>query len=120
MNSLGPIIMSAGETRPGLKSILTEASRALAHLDADTLEEMAAYCATLVRDEAAIGDFSPRVDPECGTAQKEMATFMRVLEATKANLNVMRRLREIHMARLEYGSGAGLNISSAGSDHGDH
>lgn len=113
-------MMSASETQPGLRSILTEASHALAHLDADTLEEMAAYCATLVRDDAASGDLSPLGDPECRTAWKEMAIFMRVLEATKANLNVMRRLREMHMARLEYGSSAGLNISSAGGDHGDH
>jgi hypothetical protein len=31
-----------------------------------------------------------------------MATFARVLEATRANLNVMNRLRELRAGRLEY------------------
>ena len=32
-----------------------------------------------------------------------MAVFARVLEATRANLNVMNRLRELREGRLEYG-----------------
>ncbi|WP_348261383.1 hypothetical protein P8935_16455 [Telmatobacter sp. DSM 110680] len=117
---MDPTIMSASERQPGLRSILTDASQALAHIDGDKLEEMAAYCAALIQDEGASDDLSLLVDPEYGTARKEMAIFMRVLEATRANLNVMRRLREMHVARLEYGSSAGLNITSDGSDHGDH
>ena len=35
-------------------------------------------------------------------AQADMAVFARVLEATRANLNVMRRLREMRDRRLEY------------------
>ncbi len=31
-----------------------------------------------------------------------MAVFSRVLEATRANLNVMRKLRELRTDRLEY------------------
>jgi hypothetical protein len=36
-----------------------------------------------------------------------MAVFARVLEATRANLNVMNRLRELRAGRLEYGEAAG-------------
>jgi hypothetical protein len=101
--------------QPELRNLLAEASRALAHLDADTLEEMALYCAALVGDDAGRSGAQTRLDSECTEASKEMAIFMRVLEATKANLNVMRRLREMRIARLEYDSDL-----SAGSDHGDH
>jgi hypothetical protein len=34
-----------------------------------------------------------------------MAVFARVLEATRANLNVMNRLRELHAGQLEYREG---------------
>ncbi len=100
--------------------MLAEASIALAHLDADALEEMALYCAALVRDDEAVSSALTRRDSECKESWREMAVFMRVLEATKANLNVMRRLREKRLARLEYGRvSSGRNLS-AGSDHGDH
>ncbi len=36
--------------QPELKNMLAEASHALAHLEADRLEEMALSCAALVRD----------------------------------------------------------------------
>jgi len=34
---------------------------------------------------------------------EDMAVFGRVLEATRANLDVMNRLRELQLGRLEYG-----------------
>ena len=37
-------------------------------------------------------------------AAGDMATFARVLDATRANLNVMNRLRDLHTGRLEYSS----------------
>ena len=35
-------------------------------------------------------------------AAADMAVFARVLDATRANLNVMKRLRELRTGRLEY------------------
>jgi hypothetical protein len=35
-------------------------------------------------------------------AAGEMAVFQRVLEATRSNLNVMKRLHELRTGRLEY------------------
>ena len=42
-----------------------------------------------------------------------MATFARVLDATRANLNVMNRLRELRSGRLEYGE---LQMRCAGRE----
>ncbi len=103
-----------------LRNMLAEASQALAHLDADRLEEMALYCAALVRDDSAAGIALTRSGSECTESWSEMGIFMRVLEATKANLNVMRRLREKRLAGLEYGRVSTSRDLSAGSDHGDH
>jgi hypothetical protein len=56
-----------------------------------------------------------------------MAVFARVLEATRANLNVMNRLRELRTGRLEYREGrmeTGASQASewrrTGSGHGDN
>lgn len=106
--------------QPELRNLLAEASHALAHLDGDRLEEMASYCATLVGEETAEGGTRASFDSECRAAWREMAIFMRVLEATRANLNVMRRLRETHKARLEYGPSAVDNVLSEGSGHANH
>ena len=117
MNSSSPTI--TWTAKPELKDALVEASHALAQLDADRLEEMASYCTTLVGDQTAAHCTPASLDLACREAWKEMAIFMRVLEATRANLNVMRRLREIHTARLEYSMGA-VGVLSGGGDHGDH
>jgi hypothetical protein len=93
-----------GEDRPVLKDIVVEASKALARLDADRLEELARSCEALNRD-------LPQRNPEvranlarqANEAAAEMAVFARVLEATRANLNVMQRLRDLRAGRLEYG-----------------
>jgi hypothetical protein len=107
--------------QPELKDILVEASHALANLDADRLEEMTLSCAALVRavDSESV-DAKDQLDSECREAWKEMAIFMRVLDATKANLSVMHRLREIRAAQLEYGREPVGSHVAAGSDHGDH
>ena len=107
--------------QPELKNILVEASHALANLDADRLEEMALSCASLVRavDSESV-DVKDRLDPECREAWKDMAIFMRVLEATRANLNVMRRLREMRAVQLDYGPERDGCNRAAGSDNGDH
>ena len=97
--------------RPKLKELVLEASRALARLDADRLEELALSCQALNRDlvqsDLAQGDAVDRalLALECKEAEGDMAVFARVLEATRTNLNVMNRLRELRTGRLEYSEG---------------
>ena len=98
--------------RSSLRAIVREASRALALLDAARLEELAAACIRLNRDLA-----SPPGNPLAGQAREasaDMAVFARVLDATRANLEVMRRLRDLREGRLEYNPGAAENL------HGNH
>lgn len=103
--------MGECRVRPKLKELVAEASRALARLDADRLEELALCCQALNRDlvqnELAHGDAADRaaLAMECKEATSDMAVFARVLEATRANLNVMNRLRELRAGRLEYREG---------------
>jgi len=83
----------------------------LARLDADRLEELALCCQALNRNLAHSdwmhGDSASRksLALECKEAVGDMAVFARVLEATRANLNVMNRLREMRAGRLEYREG---------------
>lgn len=126
-------------TRPELKALVAEASLALAQLDAAHLEELALSCQALNRglkggsggNEAA--EPSPLSDAdrlqlaqEAREAVGEMAIFARVLEVTRANLRVMRRLRELRMDqlnRLEYSErplvGAGWDAAEGGSGNGN-
>jgi len=89
--------------RPALKELVLEASRALVLLDADRLEELALSCQALNRELAAPDMLErPALATEAREAVGDMAVFARVLEVTRANLNVMRRLHESHRDRLEY------------------
>jgi hypothetical protein len=112
-----------------LKETVAEASRALARLDAGRLEELALSCQALNRDLAEADN--KRLAVEFREAASEMAVFARVLEATRANLQVMNRLRELREGRLEY-RGASLECGGPqalewrrtgcgqGSGHGDN
>ena len=97
--------------RPKMKELVVEASRALARLDADRLEELALCCQALNRDLAQNelaqqdGDVRAALAHECKEAKGDMAVFARVLEATRANMDVMSRLRELRAGRLEYRQG---------------
>ncbi len=102
--------MGERRARPKLKELVVEASRALARLDADRLEELALSCQALNRDLAhdrtqQDGDGRAALAIECKEAEGDMAVFARVLEATRANLNVMNRLRELRAGHLEYRTG---------------
>jgi hypothetical protein len=88
---------------PELRELVVEASLGLARLDADRLEELALSCRALNRD------LPPRSDLErsewvrqAQEAQPELAVLGRVLEATRANLEVMNRLRDRGGSDLEY------------------
>ena len=88
---------------PELKELVVEASGALARLDATRLEELALSCQALTRarspEDAGEREHLARQARE---AEADMAVFARVLEATRSNLNVMKRLRELRAGRLEY------------------
>ena len=94
------------EQQAELRQLVVEATRALAHLEADRLEEMALCCEALNRDcsWSAIQDRAELVR-QAQDAAGEMAVFARVLEATRANMNVLRRLQELRTEHLEYGRG---------------
>jgi hypothetical protein len=110
-----------GSERPPLKTLVIEASQALARLDAGRLEELALSC------EALIGDMAPAdsetlddLARQANEAETGMAVFARILEATRANLNVMQRLRELRASRLEYGELPGGGWVRTESGHGDN
>lgn len=91
---------------PELKSLVAEASQALARLDSARLEELALTCQALTR---APNLKEPRarklLAKQAREAQSDMAVFARVLEATRANLSVMNRLRDLRAGRVEYTEG---------------
>jgi hypothetical protein len=103
---------------PGLKELVAEASRSLARLDADRLEELALSCQALNRDLAPAGpEQRAELARQAREAAGDMATFSRVLEVTRANLHVMNRLRELRAGRLEYGQDKWSRTETA---HGDN
>jgi hypothetical protein len=87
---------------PSLKDMITEASLALARLDSDRLEELGLSFEALTR---GLGnpDENKEISFECEARDtvQQMAVFSRVLEATRSNLNVMQRLREMRARRVE-------------------
>ena len=99
-----------GRFQPDLRQIVQEASRALALLDSSRLEELAFSCQRLNRDLASM---APGERANCARqaaeASDSMAVFARVLEATRANLDVMHRLRDLREGRLEYGPAKAFN-----------
>ena len=93
----------ATAANPELKALVVEASRALALLDAARLEELAVSCEALNQNLDSMGaDEKRELARQAREAQADMAVLKRVLEATRANRNVMRRLREMRERRLEY------------------
>jgi hypothetical protein len=88
---------------PGLRALVTEASRALAQLDAGRLEELALCCRALAGLGApqSLGERA-ELARQALDAAGEMARFGRVLEATRANLAVLHRARALRRTRLEY------------------
>lgn len=106
---------------PKLKELVMEASQSLARLDAARLEELALSCQALNRDLAQLdGDARLMLVPQAKEAAGEMAVFARVLEATRANLNVMNRLRDLRMGRAEYGGAPAPGWRRLESGHGDN
>ena len=106
---------------PKLKELVVEASRALARLDAPRLEELAFSCQALTRTLNPRGARVRKLLAEqAQETEADMAIFARVLEATRANLNVMKRLRELRAGRLEYSERQARGGAGAEGGHGDH
>lgn len=107
--------------RPELKVMVAEASRALARLDSERLEELALTCHALNRNLAPSSVVArTALATEAREATKEIAVLARILEATRSNADVLRRLRELRGSRLEYRPQLArpwtLNESSHGND----
>ena len=88
---------------PEIRQMVLEASQALARLDAPRLEELALSCVALQRD-LLIADALERAEfaQQARRAAADLGIFARVLEATRANLEVMRRLRDLREGRAGY------------------
>jgi hypothetical protein len=109
---------------PELKQVVAEASRALAQLDAARLEELALSCQALNR-ELADSSAEDRVQfaLQAREATEGMAVFARVLDVTRANLNVIHRLQDLREGKLEYAerpAAANIAWGSPESRHGDN
>ncbi len=98
-----------------------EASRALVRLDAARLEELALCCEALNR---SLGPMSAeerrKMARQAREVKSDMAVFARVLEATRANWNVMNRLRELRAGQLEYTERQARGSAGAEAGYGDH
>ncbi|MGD0628363.1 MAG: hypothetical protein ABR987_03375 [Terracidiphilus sp.] len=89
--------------KPELKQVVAEASRALAQLDAQRLDELAHSCRALNRELAgSSGEDCVQFALQAREAAEEMAVFAKVLDVTRANLNVIQRLLDLRAGRLEY------------------
>lgn len=107
--------------RQKLRELVVEASRSLATLDAARLEELALSCQALNRDLPQVGtEVRAELVRQAREAQKDMAVFARVLEVTRANLNVMSRLRSLREDHLEYGEQLKQGWQPAEKRYGDH
>jgi hypothetical protein len=118
--------------RPALKQIVSEAARALAHLDAGRLEELALSCQALNRELTPDSNRDGRpslpisqaerlsLAAEARAAQLDMEIFARVLEATRANVQVIERLRELRLGRLEYTAWRDPRWPSMGDGQGEN
>jgi hypothetical protein len=112
-----------GESRvhPKLRDLVVEASRSLALLDADRLEELALSCQALNRRQASEeAEARTELRLEASEAAGDMAVFRRVLEATRANLDVMHRLQQQRAGCLEYSERQVRGQGSAEGSHGDN
>lgn len=111
----------AREGISGLRAMVLEASRALALLDAPRLQELALSCEALKRQLGqADAGLRRELAGQAREAADDMEVFRRVLEATRANLNVMRRLRAMRWEELEYKvPGAGAVAAAEQAENGD-
>jgi len=82
-------------------NLVVEAVNALARMDAGRLEELVRTCRALDPADAA-KDRSGHRGLEVQKLRREMAVLARVLEATRSNAGVLRRLRAFGSPEIEY------------------
>jgi hypothetical protein len=110
---------------PELKELVTEATRALARLDVARLEELALSCQALTRNPPPqTVKEREEFGRQARAARGEMAVFARVLEATRANVKVMERLRDLRAGKARYSEGfksrRSLNHGDAEGSYGNN
>lgn len=97
-----------------LKTVVMEASRALTRLDSGRLDELARWCES--RNEDSRSSKGDELIRQAREAEQEMGVLARVLDATRANVAVMKRLREIHAGKLEYREQALQSVATGNRD----
>lgn len=103
-----------------IRPLVADASCALARLDQARLEELALSCQALNRSLGSMSaEEKSNIARQAKDAEADMAVFARVLEATRANLSVMNRVRELRMGRIEYSEQQALGGSAVASPSTD-
>lgn len=103
---------------PALKDMILEAARALTQLDAGRLEALAVSCQALNRNLKRETVERKKLSSEARNALVELGAFASVLDATKANLEVMNRARKLRDELPQYGPGAGRGWQSREVENG--
>jgi hypothetical protein len=106
-----------------IREVVAEASEALAQLDAGRLEELALACRVLNRVGPNESQPDRRSDGtllrQVRDAAVDIRVFGRMLEATRANLVVMRRLRQLRQGKIEYSEAQALGWAPPEPGYGD-
>lgn len=95
-----PVLMQRLD--PKLRELVAEAARALAQLDADRLEELALSCRMLCDGQHHTSRQEAEMYRQAQEASREMALFGGVLDATRANIRVLKQLRNSRGGVLGY------------------
>ncbi len=95
------------QSPPPLHELILETTRALAHLDADRLEALRDHCVVLERAYQS-PLFRRRYDlvSPVWKAQRSLCALAAILEQTRVNLAVLRRLDGVRGGDLGYGPDA--------------
>jgi hypothetical protein len=101
-----------------LRRILAEASQSLTKLDARRLEEIALSCQAQVRNAFDSDEWNGMTTKGFAEVGRGLLAFGRMLEATRANLAILRRLRDRDTAELDYGLLSGVSTTEVPC--GDH
>src|SRR5215469_14475225 len=87
-------VAGGGRIHSELRGLIVEASLALASLDGGRLEELAQCCRALNADPGNNLDARFELQRQAREAARELEVLGGVLDATRANLEVINRMRE--------------------------
>ena len=104
-----------------LKEVAEEASQALGRLDAERLEGLAISCHEL-NSCLTDGNGLERAaqSREAGEAARAMAMLARVMEATRANISLLNRIKDLCAGPMEYGPWPDKKWEFTERVHGDN